>query len=151
MTTFQPLLAASEADATGIGAIAALVGVVLLFGLFIGLAVNAVVCWIISSALERIPAEHRKISPGQVWLLMIPCFPIIWNFVVFQRVPASFKSHFASVGRGDVGDCGAAVGLWYSIVTVACYIPLLNYIAGPAALVLLILNLVKFHDLKNRI
>ena len=39
----------------------------------------------------------------------------------------------------------------YSIVTVACCIPLLNYIAGPAALVLLILNLVKFHDLKNRI
>jgi Na+-driven multidrug efflux pump len=43
MTTLQPLLAASEADATGIGASAALVGVVLLFGLFIGLAVNAVV------------------------------------------------------------------------------------------------------------
>ena len=138
----------SDPNLAGLGAI--LVAAVA-FGLLIGLVINAVICWLISSALQRIPEEHRKITPGQVWLLMIPCFSIVWNFIVFQRVPESFKSHFDSVGRNDVGDCGKQLGLWFSIAVVGSMVPLINYIAGPAALVLMILCLVKFHDLKNRI
>lgn len=121
------------------------------FVLLIGLVINAVICWLISSALQRIPEGHRKISPGQVWLLMIPCFSFVWNFIVFQRVPESFQSHFNSVGRNDLGDCGKQLGLWFSIASVGSMIPVLQYVAGPAALVLMILCLVKFHDLKNRI
>jgi hypothetical protein len=81
----------------------------------------------------------------------IPCFSIIWNFFVFQRIPDSFQSYFTSVGRTDVGDCGKQLGLWYAISGVACLIPIVNWIAGPAALVLLIISVVKFHQLKDQI
>jgi hypothetical protein len=50
-----------------------------------------------------------------------------------------------------VGDCGKGIGLWYAICAVCCIIPCLNYVAGPAALVLLIIYLVKVMDLKNQI
>ena len=99
-------------------------------GLLVGFAINALICWLITSALKRVPEEHRKISTGQVWLLMIPCFPFIWNFIVFQRVPDSFKSHFDSLGQTDVGDCGRKLGLWYSITSVVCLVPLLAVLGG---------------------
>ncbi len=130
---------------------AGVIAVIAIVALFIGLAINAVVCWLVSSSLARIPAEHRKMEPGQVWLLMIPCWSIVWNFFVFQRVPESFQSYFASIGRQDVGDCGKQIGLWYAICGACSFVPLLNYLAGPAGLVLLILNLVKFNQLKSEI
>lgn len=129
----------------------AAIGAFLLAVLVIGLAINAVVCWLVASSLARIPAEHRKMEPGQVWLLMIPCWGIVWNFFVFQRVPESFQSYFASIGRQDLGDCGKQIGLWYAICGACSFVPFLNYLAGPAGLVLLILNLVKFHQLKSEI
>ena len=130
-----------------IAAIIAVVGVIAV----VGLIINAFVCWLISGALQRLPAEHRKMEPGMVWLNMIPCFPLIWNFFVFQRVPDSFQSYFASIGRTDVGDCGKQIGLWYAIATACAFVPLVQYVAGPASLVLLIISLVKFHELKGKV
>jgi hypothetical protein len=137
-----------SAAAVGILAfIFAAIGAVVL----ISLIINAIVCYFVSSWLKKVPAQHRKMEPGLVWLLMIPCFPIIWNFFVFQRIPDSFKSYFDSVGRTDVGDCGKGIGLGYAICAACSVIPFLNYVAGPATLVLLIINLVKMNELKNKI
>lgn len=144
----QPILAqSSNSDAFALAAL----GVGIAVGLAIMLAINAVICWLISNALKQIPEAHRKMEPGQVWLLMIPCFSIVWNFFVFQRVPDSFKSYFDSVGRTDVGDCGKSLGLWFSICVAVSMVPLLGYVAGIASLILLILCLVKFNELKNKI
>ncbi len=132
-----------------VATVAALIGAGI--GLVIGLAIAAVICWVITSALKRVPAEHRRMEPGQVWLLMIPCFSIIWNFFVFARVSESFQSYFNSVGRTDMGDCGKQLGLWYSISAVGCLIPFVNIVAGLVALILMILTLVKFHQMKDMI
>ncbi|HJN67803.1 MAG TPA: hypothetical protein QF761_16465 [Pirellulales bacterium] len=110
-----------------------------------------VIIIIISGALKEVPSEYRVMEPGQVWLLLIPCFAVIWNFWVFQRVPQSFHNYFASQGRTDLGDCGGQLGLWYAICGIASVVPCLNYIAGPAALVLLIIFLVKIVSLKKQI
>ncbi len=138
-------------DKTAFKALLAIGAVGLAVGLVVYFAILAGICWMISNALERVPREHRKMEPGQVWLLMIPCFNIVWNFFVFQRVPDSFASYFASVGRTDAGDSGKQLGLWFAITRAVVVVPIVNYIAGPAALVLLILCLVKFQDLKGRI
>ena len=90
-------------------------------------------------------------EPGLVWLLMIPLVPLVWNFFVYLRLPESYQSYFASVGRTDVGDCGRGIGQWYAICFLACAVPCVNYVAGPAALVLLIIFLVKVMGLKNQI
>ncbi len=132
------------------GILALIFGVLVGF-LVIGLIINAVICYFISTWLKKVPAQHRKMEPGMVWLLMIPCFPIVWNFFVFQRVPDSFKSYFDSVGRTDVGDCGKGIGLAYAICAACSIIPLVQYIAGPATLVLMILNLIKINELKSKI
>lgn len=128
-----------------------LIGAVLAFVLLAMLAINVLICWFVSGVLRRLPAEHQKMPPGQVWLLLIPCFSIVWNFFVFQRVPESFASYFAAQGRTDVGDCGRGIGLAYAICAACSVIPLVSYLAGPATLILLILNLVKLSELKNKV
>ena len=121
-------------------------------GVFVALvAIHVVICWLLYSAYSRVPASFRKLDPGLVWLLLIPCFSLIWNFFVFPAIGKSFKAYFDSIGRTDVGDCGEGIGLAYSILAIAGLVPYLGCLTGLAALVLLILFLVKIHGLKDQI
>ena len=129
------------------GSFLAIMGVA--FG--IALAIHVAVCALLSVCYSRIPMQFRKQEPGLVWLLMIPCFNVVWNFFVYPRLADSYKAYFASVGRADVGDCGKGIGLAYSICAIFCIIPCVNYLAAPATLVLLIIYLVKAMDLKSQI
>ena len=122
--------------------------------LLVGLAIQAFVCWLVSGSLKRIPEQYCEQTPGMVWLLMIPCFPLIWNFFVYPRVAASFQNYFndhPDQAQMDVGDCGAQLSQYYCIATVCGLIPLVGGLASMAALVLLILTLVKFSELKKQI
>jgi hypothetical protein len=130
------------------------IGVWLVVGIvsaIIGLAITITVAVLISGCYARIPQQYREMEPGMVYLLLIPCFNLVWIFFVTLRLSQSFQKYFADLGRSDVGDCGYQLGLWYSICTAASAIPCVNWVAGPAALVLLILYLVKVIELKNQI
>ena len=132
-------------------AIFAVYGIAIVFGLIMYFALLALVCWLVSTPLKAIPEQYREMTPGQVWLLMIPCFPLIWNFFVYQRIPRSFQNYFAATGKKQFGDCGAQIGLWYAICAACSIVPCLNYLAGPASLVLLIIMLVKLWSLKGEV
>ncbi len=122
------------------------------FGLFLlYMAIKGAISFTIIGALKRVPAEHRKIEPAMVWLLMVPCFCYVWNFYVFRRVPASFQSAFAARGRTEFGDCGASLGLAYAIVELGFLVPWIGLIPWVAAWVMLILLLVRFHDYKEKL
>jgi uncharacterized membrane protein len=129
---------------------------------FIGLAIYAVlagvrlcigivICLFLFSYYKRVPAQFRKMEPGLVWLLLIPCFNFVWNFFVFIRLPKSLQAYFASVGNSTAGDCGEGLGLAYSICEVAVLIPCLGLAIWIAAIVLLILYLVKANELTKQI
>jgi hypothetical protein len=126
--------------------IAFLIGVIV-----VSLAVLIVVMVLIAGCYSRIPQQYREMEPGMVYLMLIPCFNLVWVFFVTLRLSTSFQKYFVAHGRTDVGDCGYQIGLWYSICTVAGIVPCVNYAAGPAALVLLIIYLVKVIGLKNQI
>ena len=86
-----------------------------------------------------------------IFLLLIPLFNLVWSFFVFQRIPASFKSYFDARGQTDVGDCGKGIGLWLAICMVSSMVPCVNYVAGPASLVLLIIFLIKAFELRGKV
>lgn len=125
--------------------------VIMAVALLIGLAIGIGICIMLHIIQARVPAEHQKITPGMIWLILIPIFGLVWNFFAFPRISESYKSYFDTVGDQSVGDCGKGVGLWYAICSACCIIPCVNYIAGPAALVLLIIFLVKLFGLRGRI
>jgi hypothetical protein len=128
-------------------------GIVAIAGIFflISIAINAFICYLLQECYKRIPPQFRKQQPNMVWLLLIPCFAIIWNFFVFPPLSKSFKAYFDSVNRTDVGDCQQSIGLAYAICSVASVIPYLGCVTGLAALVLLIIYLIKTNELKNQI
>ena len=116
-----------------------------------GFVLNIVVIFLLYQDFERIPRGFRKLEPGLVWLLLVPCFHLVWNFFVFPRLSDSFKAYFNSVGDTSVGNCGHDLGFGYAICTAVSLIPFVGCLTGIAALVLLILFLVKANELKNRI
>jgi hypothetical protein len=125
-------------------AVLSVIGVVIL-------ALHLVVAFLLYEDYKRIPPVHRKLEPGLVWLLVIPCVPIVWNFFVFPKLSQSFKSYFSSTGDLSVGDCSEGLGLAYAICSAASIVPYLGCLTGIAALVLLIIYLMKANELKNRI
>ena len=134
-------------ELVALGVILFAIGVILL----VTLLVYLIVAFLLYTCLARVPQEYRKMEPGLVFLLIIPLFNIIWNFFVFLRIPESYQAYFASQGRTDVGDCGRSIGLWLSICVACSIVPCVNYISGPASLVLLIIFLVKIFGLKSQI
>ncbi len=117
----------------------------------VSIAIAIVVCFLISDALKRLPPSFRKMEPPMVWLLLIPCFSLVWNFLVFPKVSESYSAYFAAQGRTDVGDAGRGIGLAYAICVACSIIPCVGYVTGAASLVLLIIYLVKITGLKNQV
>ena len=126
----------------------------LFFWLFVagvGLILDLIVCFFLYKVFNRVPVQYRVMEPGLVWLLIIPCFNLVWNFFVFIRLSRSLKRYFNSVGNQAVGDCGEGMGLGYSICEVARLIPCVGIMVWVVALVLVILYLVKVNQLSELI
>lgn len=120
-------------------------------GIAITLAINIVICYLVSDCYRRLPPQFRQMEPKMVWLLLIPLFNLFWNFMVFPKLSASYQQYFHSIGRTDVGDCYANMALALCICAACSVIPCVGMFAGIAALVVLILYLIKIHELKKQI
>src|SRR4051812_38494386 len=46
----------------------------------------------LQNTLKIISPENRKMSPGNVWFIIIPFLGIIWQFVVVQKIAKSIKA-----------------------------------------------------------
>ena len=123
--------------------LAVVIGVLVVYLLLQGL-----VCYLMAAAIKVLPEEHLQITTGKIWLQMIPCFNIVWCFIVVQGISGSFRSYFLSRGQTQYGDCHNQLGLFYCIAVCCNFVPYLNLISGFASLVLLIVYLVQIHQLK---
>ena len=126
-----------------------ILAVVVLVLFLVGLAIQCLILYLLYNAFNSCPPQFRLIEPWQVWLLLIPCFPIVWNFFVYQKIPESFRNYFNSIGRHEQGDCGQQLGLWYSILICCSLIPYIGALPGLASFVVLIIFLVKMYELKR--
>lgn len=160
MEQFQVLIQSlSSGDVQAISA--ALMGMGAIFFVLLSLfsliiiAITIIILVYLYGVLKKIPQQFRKMEPGMVFLLLIPCFSTIWLFFVNIRISESFKAYFDSKNDTSVGDCGKQLGLWAAILSAAgvvlSWIPLFGQLFPLASLVLLILFLVKINTLKGQI
>ena len=131
----------------GSGVLLAVFGVVIL----VFLAIAIFILLFISKALQTVPVAHRKTDPGLVWLLLIPLFNIVWIFIYLPKVADSFVSYFAEKNVSTFGDCGRTLVYIYGGCLIGGFIPFINFIAGPAGLIVMILFLVKLNDCKKQV
>jgi len=54
--------------------------------------------------LQVISAENREMSPGSVWLQIIPVFGLVWQFIVIIRIARSVSKEMTSKIGGSILD-----------------------------------------------
>lgn len=64
-------------------------------------------------ALQRCSAESRTMSPGKVWLLLIPLFSLVWHFLVVLNVSKSLGNEFE---RRKLPDTNSAANKTWGLV-----------------------------------
>src|ERR1019366_6551289 len=55
-------------------------------------------------------------EPGMVWLMLIPCVNIVWQFMIAINVPGSLQKEFQDRGRDDGSDYGKSIALTQAIL-----------------------------------
>lgn len=121
----------------------AIIGLICYLGMIaLSIAVAVLILLLNYRALDRLPPPFRQMEPWQVFLLLIPCFNVIWVFFVYTKVPRSLAMYYHSIGRHDVGDAGEQLGLWLAITSLIC---------PGISLILLIVYLMKIHELTKQL
>jgi hypothetical protein len=101
----------------------------------------------LQKALARCSPAARTMDPAMVWLCLIPLFHFIWNFFVVMALGRSLGNEFARRGiPRDEMLPGQSIGLAMSICACCGIIPIINFLAGPAALVLWIIYWIKINN-----
>jgi hypothetical protein len=102
-------------------------------------------------ALEKCAPHNRSMSPGLVWLQIIPFFNIIWQFFVVTAVSDSLSKEYAYRRLPVEGDCGRSLGIAMAVLMVCWVIPYVSVFAFIAWLVLWIIYWVKVAGLSERL
>ena len=100
-------------------------------------------------ALERCSPECRTTSPGTVWLMLIPLFNIVWEFLLVMRIAESLENEFKKRNMPHEPKPGQSIGLAMCILSVCGIIPILGILAGIAGFVCWILYWVKIYGFSN--
>lgn len=97
--------------------------IVILVVLGFGLVVPMLYLLTISRTLTAVSEQHRRMSPGLVWLNLIPVFSLAWHFYTVVKVRDSLVAELRAKGIADGSNAGFTLGMATSILYVACVIP----------------------------
>lgn len=101
--------------------------------------------------LQRCAPANRALSPGLVWLLLIPLFNLIWNFFVVINIAKSLGAEFRQRGIAAEPDPGKGVGLAMAILACCGLIPVAGLFAELAGFVLWIIYWVAVAGFSNKL
>ncbi len=102
-------------------------------------------------ALLRCSPENRAMDPRHLWLLFIPGFIFVWNFVVVHAMARSLASEFARREASEVPDTGRRLGMAMSVLLIAGFLPVVGRLSAVGAMVLWIVYWVRIAALSRRL
>ena len=85
---------------------------ILVYGPYIFMLVRA------TQALQATRPRNRSISPGLVWIGLIPCVNVIFNFLIVLKTSEALKNEFEYRRLRNTGDHGKQLGLTYAVLVV---------------------------------
>ena len=100
----------------------------------------------LQKTLQAISPENRRMPPANVWLMLIPLFNIVWQFIMVDKIAESIAAECTklNIQRSDPKPT-YNIGLAWNICNILTFIPFV----GLAALVTFILYWVKVAEFKN--
>jgi type IV pilus assembly protein PilA len=94
----------------------------------------------LSGALSKCSRASRTMEPGLVWLMLVPLVNLVVQFLVVIAVARSLGNEFRARGISNAEpEPGQSVGIAMCICSACGVVPLVNLLALPAYLVLLII------------
>jgi hypothetical protein len=125
---------------------------VVLVVLVIGLIPAIFYLLTLSRTLKQVAPHNQRMTPGEVWLTLIPLFGTVWHFFVVARVADSLAAEF-NQRRIPCNEQrpGYNIGLWMLILPLVGFIPILGGLASLAGLVLWIVYWVRIAGYKRQL
>lgn len=74
----------------------------------------------LQKALNRCAPQARAMSPGMVWLLLIPFFNLVWQFFVVLNMAKSLGAEFRRRGIPEEPEPGQTMGLIMCVSSLVC-------------------------------
>lgn len=105
----------------------------------------------LQKALNNCAPANRAMQPGLVWLLLIPCFGIIWHFFIVINMAKSLGAEFQTRGIAEEPEPGKLLGLIMCGLACASIIPILGGLFGLGYLVCWIIYWVKIAGFSKKL
>lgn len=97
-------------------------------------AVSAVVSFMLTMTVLRVPEENRKMTLGSLWLIMAPVFGVYQLWITTQKLAESFDAYFDAQDPEDIekppGDFGRKFGLYMCASAAAGHVAMLLAFLG---------------------
>lgn len=100
-------------------------------------------------AMDGVPEPFRPMKPIQVWLLALPLYNLYWVFMVYPPMMKGYKAALADLGVRLYDDAGEGKATALCVCYVLMGVPLVNFLAAPVVLVLLLMTLSKARELRK--
>jgi hypothetical protein len=106
----------------------------------------------LSRALSKCSVASRTMQPGMVWLLLVPLFNLVWQFIVVIGLSDSLGKEFRARGILNAEpEPGKTIGIAMCVCAACGIIPFINLLALPAHLVLWIIYWVKITEFSRKL
>lgn len=103
----------------------------------------------LQNALKQVDESRREVQPGNVWLMFIPIFNLIYPFILYPKVCNSIKAEYnARELQGD-GNFSKGLGTTLAVLGLVGFVPIIGSIASIANLIIWIVFWVKIAGYKN--
>ncbi len=104
----------------------------------------------LQNTLKLISSENRKMPPGNVWLILIPFFGMVWQFIVIRRIADSITEECIKLNL-DVKEKRPTytIGLIYCISSITYLIPIIKTFGALVALVAWVMYWIKVNEYKK--
>jgi hypothetical protein len=104
----------------------------------------------LQNTLRIISPENRKMPPGNVWLVLIPVFGFIWQFIIVSRLSDSIHDECVRLNVDPNEERPTySIGLVYCISSAASLIPIIKMIGALVALVSWIMYWIKVNQYRK--
>jgi len=134
-----------EAAATGVAILFFIIFGIMMF--LITLTVAILYLLNLQNLMKEIEIKNREVEPTNVWLMLIPLFNLVYDFILFPKISDSVKKELTDRKMEETGNYGRSLAIAIPILTILFWFPF----AGIANLVLFIIFWVKMAEYKNKL
>lgn len=117
----------------------------------IPIVVGIFYCLMLQKALERCSPQNRAMSPGLVWLYLIPIFSLVWHFFIVLNMAKSLHAEFAYRGMVEEPNPGQGIGLATCMLHCLFWIPFFGGLIWVGGLVCWIMYWMKISEYSGKI